>query len=320
MISLVIPTFNRGDLIAQTIESALSQSAPFSEIIVVDDGSTDNTAEVLAKFGNQLKIFRTANQGVQAARNTGVEAAQGEYITLCDSDDLFENTFVEVMSSWLTAHADIDIAYVNFRTFNGAAVSENKFSQAPPGWFEGAQRDSEAADRGFCWNLPDLYLRTVQFQPLFPTGATFRRSFYKKIGGFDARFNGVGGEDWEFTLRAIAAGQVALCKQPLAKVRKHSGNDSANLVRQLLGEAQILFHALAHHQITPGHVSAMQESMEARRLAAFDHAYATGNFKQASKVVPLLSAANKTATFKLKKLILALPSGLRRLLWKATQR
>jgi len=320
MFSLVIPSFNRAELIGETIESALSQSLPFSEILVVDDGSTDHTAQVLASFGNRIRIIRTTNQGVQAARNTGVEAAQGAYVTLCDSDDLLENTFVEVMLSWLASHATIDIVYTNFQTFNETSIGADKFSQAPPGWFDGAQRSREASGSEFCQAVPDLYLRTITFQPLFPTGQTFRKSFYQLVGGYDVRFNGVGGEDWEFALRAIAAGQVALCMQPLARVRKHTGNDSGNLVRQLLGEATILEHALNYHSAAAMHAPAMKACMELRRLEAFDQAYATGNFAVAGEILKLLSAANRTPKFLVKKLITALPSGLRKPLWAATQR
>ncbi|MES2831330.1 MAG: glycosyltransferase family 2 protein [Pseudomonadota bacterium] len=328
MFSLVIPTFNRADLIGETIESALSQSLPFSEILVIDDGSTDHTWQVLAGFGDRIKTIRTANQGVQAARNTGVEAAQGEYITLCDSDDLLENTFLEVMSSWLRSHAEIDIAWVNFRTFSDTSIGADKFSQAPPDWFDGALR-SDAANEGasraasssqFCWAIPELYVRTVVFQPLFPTGQTFRKSFYQSIDGYNSRFNGVGGEDWEFTLRAIAAGEVALCMQPLARVRKHAGNDSANLVRQLLGEAEILEHALHHHGVATSQTSAMRASIAMRRLDAFDHAYATGDFAAAGKILTLLQTVSPTPKFLLKKLITRLPSALRKPLWAATQR
>lgn len=320
MFSLVIPTYNRADLIGETIESALSQSLPFSEIIIVDDGSTDHTMQVLAVFGERIKIIRTGNRGVQAARNTGVEAAQGPYVTLCDSDDLLEKPFLEVVSTWVAAHDEINIVYVNFATFNKAAIGADKFSQAPPGWFDGAQRDREASGAQFCWAMPDLYLRTIDFQPLFPTGQTFLKSFYQSIGGYDVRFNRVGGEDWEFTLRAIAAGRVALCMEPVARVRKHTGNDSGNLVRQLLGEATILQHALGNHSAAALHAPAMQASMEMRRFEAFDQAYAHGDFTVAGNILKLLPTTKRQPKFLMKKFITTLPPGMRQPLWAATQR
>ena len=86
MFTLIIPAYNRGDLIAQTLQSAFTQSIHFDEIIVVDDGSTDDTPSVLKQFENRVKVIRTENQGVQHARNTGVTAALHERVIFCDSD------------------------------------------------------------------------------------------------------------------------------------------------------------------------------------------------------------------------------------------
>ncbi len=320
MFSLVIPTFNRADLIGETIDNALSQTMPFSEILIVDDGSTDHTAQTLAGYGERIKVISTKNQGVQAARNVGVAAAQGEYVTLCDSDDLLENSFLEVVSSWLSLRSDIDIAYVNFRTFTEATIGVDKFSQAPAGWLEGAQCERTARGGQFCCAIPDLYNRTIVFQPLFPTGQTFRKSFYQSIAGYDTRFNGVGGEDWEFTLRAIAAGKVGLCMEPLSRVRKHAGNDSANLVRQLLGESAILDFAAGHHgAVADACAEQIKASIDQRRLSAFNHAYASGDFNSATEISAMLPIDRRGLKFRAKTSIMRLPKLLRKPLWTLTQ-
>jgi glycosyltransferase involved in cell wall biosynthesis len=75
-ITLVIPAYNRSQLITETLNSALNQSLRFQEIIVVDDGSTDDTPDTLAKFGDRITVVRTPNQGVQVARNIGIERAR----------------------------------------------------------------------------------------------------------------------------------------------------------------------------------------------------------------------------------------------------
>ena len=89
LISVVIPTFNRGDCVAEAVRSALSQTGGELEVIVVDDGSTDNTAEVLAAFGDKIQVIRQKNSGVSAARNRGIQAARGEWVAFLDSDDLW---------------------------------------------------------------------------------------------------------------------------------------------------------------------------------------------------------------------------------------
>ncbi|NEP84931.1 MAG: glycosyltransferase family 2 protein, partial [Okeania sp. SIO3B3] len=88
-VSVIIPAYNRADLIGETVDSVLAQTHPDIEIIVIDDGSTDNTADVLATYGSALRVIRQANAGQQAARNAGIRAATGDYIAFLDSDDLW---------------------------------------------------------------------------------------------------------------------------------------------------------------------------------------------------------------------------------------
>ena len=122
-ITLVIPAYNRAHLIVATINSALSQTSLFDEIIIVDDASTDGTIEVLRQFGEKVKVIPSAKVGVQLARNIGVTSAMSTFICLCDSDDLLEPTYVETMKSWLMRHLDNDIIYSNFITFDSKSLS-----------------------------------------------------------------------------------------------------------------------------------------------------------------------------------------------------
>ena len=89
-ISLVIPSYNRAHLIVETLSSAVRQTSPFSEIIVIDDGSTDDTQSVIAYFGRAVVYRKTENGGVQRARNLGAEMANSAWVAFCDSDDLLK--------------------------------------------------------------------------------------------------------------------------------------------------------------------------------------------------------------------------------------
>ena len=172
-ITLVIPSHNRAKLILETIGSALNQTSGFAKIIVVDDASTDDTLFQLKQFNEQILVIPSEKVGVQAARNIGVEAATTEYVALCDSDDLLEPNFVETVSKWLAEHKDCDSIYSNFVTFDNATISPNKFSAAPPSFFRGSVREGN-----FCTNIPNLYTKTVNFQPLFSSGVAIKKSFY----------------------------------------------------------------------------------------------------------------------------------------------
>src|SRR6185295_13535888 len=89
LFSIVIPVYNRPDLVIDTIESALNQSYKDYEIVVIDDGSTDRTPEVLRQYTGRVRLIRQDNQGMGAVRNNGMAAAVGEYVIFLDSDDLF---------------------------------------------------------------------------------------------------------------------------------------------------------------------------------------------------------------------------------------
>lgn len=313
-ISLVIPAYNRASLIGETIDSALAQTIPFKEIIVVDDASTDNTSEVLAAFGDRITVIKIPKAGVQCARNTGVRAAGTPFIALCDSDDLLLPDYNATLLPWLEAHPECDAVYCNFVSFTESGDQPDKFSGAPAGWFDGAQRSGE-----FWHDIPDLYVRTVAYQALFSSGNLIRKSVYEALGGYDTRFNGVGGEDWEFTLRLTAACRMALCATPLARIRKHAGNDSVGNLRQNLGCIQILEYALKQHPVARQYHAAILDSIDERRLNVFADAFAQGNFELASQTLGKLRAPPADLRFRLKALITRLPGGLRQPLWRRTQ-
>jgi glycosyltransferase involved in cell wall biosynthesis len=313
-VSLVIPSYNRGKLIGATLDSALAQRRPFLEIIVVDDGSTDETPEVLARYGDKIRFVPMPHAGVQAARNRGVELARGDYICLCDSDDLLEPDYLETNLRWLGRHPAYDAVYCNFVTFNNDGTTHaDKFSLAPPGWFSRATEID-----GYLCDIPDLYLRTVEYQPLFPSGSLLRKDFYQRIGGYDTAFAGVGAEDWEFALRVVAEGRVALCKAPLVRIRKHEGNDSADGIKTVRGTADILDFALRSHPAAQQYKDVILKDIDSRRVGVFDAAFASGQFDTAAQMLGLLRTMPQHRKFKLKVMIMRLPPLLRQPLWRLT--
>lgn len=313
-VSLVIPTYNRGALIEQTIAAALQQSPAFAEIVVVDDASTDDTLERLEQFAGRITVIRSAKGGVQKARNAGVAACSSAYVALCDSDDLLNSDYTRSMADMLLQRPDIDIWYCNFATFTGDSIDQDKLARAPAGFLDGA-----AQGAGYCTDIPDLYQRVLQYQPFFPSGSLVRKNFYHAIGGYDPRFNGVGGEDFEFLLRAICSGKLGYATRPLALIRKHDSNDSRDTLRALRGEAQILVHALAHHPVAERYRPAIVASLDKRRRDAFDIAYARGDFSAARDTASHFTNPPTDSNFRIKNVISNFPPIMRDVVWRLSQ-
>jgi len=314
-VSLVIPTFNRAELISETLNSAINQSIKFQEIIVVDDGSSDNTGQVLEKYKNVIKYIRTENQGVQAARNTGISASYSELVVLCDSDDLLESNYLETTAPWMIKNIDCDVLYTNFSTFNEREMHPDKLAQSPFDFLRGAQINDHIATQ-----IPELYKRSIEYQPLFTCGMMIRKSFISRAGGYSTRFKGVGAEDWEFTLRAIDRGQIALCIQPLAHVRKHAGNDSGNKIKMAIGEATILEYALQNHTTAKNYETSIKKSIAKRRTDAFNEAFAQKDFSLAQEIAKKLPIRNFSVKHALKIMICNSPRSIRDAAWQFSQK
>lgn len=186
-ISVIIPTFNRKELLSETLENIFKQSLPPSEIIVVDDHSTDGTIEFLKeKYGNKLITLTNKGKGPGAARNTGFEISTGDYIKFFDSDDLMTSNTLEVQSKVLDA-TDKKFIYgpyfYSFNTKNGhwAAKDNTVLSYSP---FPKKKTLTQWMTRGLFIAIP---------------GMLFKRSLLEKVGLWRTDITNY--EDWDYLWR-----------------------------------------------------------------------------------------------------------------------
>ena len=117
-VSVIIPTYNRADLIGETIESVLKQTFDDFEIIIVDDGSTDATGEVVRKFDGPIKYLYQDNRGRSCARNRGFEASSGDYVCFLDSDDVLKPMMIERQVSLLDSNSNLGFVYSDYQFIN----------------------------------------------------------------------------------------------------------------------------------------------------------------------------------------------------------
>ena len=207
-VSVIIPNYNRETLIGETISNLLAQTVPPREIIVVDDGSTDKSVEVIRSFGGKIKLIQQANQGPGAARNAGLRAAIGEFIQFQDSDDLFSLNKLDAQAT-LLEQIGADIAFspwVKLKIEGSKVILEDHVLQhaMPPEKL----------------SLPCWWLRgwSTVFQSLL-----FRRSFLAKVGFY--RTDLILGEDGELFFRALTSSpRVAFTDKALTIYRLHNVN------------------------------------------------------------------------------------------------
>jgi len=169
-ISVVIPTFNRAPYLPESLESVLGQEGPSFEIVVVDDGSTDETPAVLARYGAAIRVVERAHEGIAAARNAGVAAARGRFVAFHDSDDLALQGRLAVPHAYLAAHPEFDVV-----VGNGVFLASGASGEASRPWLKpevAATLDGREITfrEVFRWNLGQLQATLVSRQSLLSVG------------------------------------------------------------------------------------------------------------------------------------------------------
>jgi glycosyltransferase involved in cell wall biosynthesis len=287
---VIVPTFNRAAFIGETLAAILAQTLPPREVIVIDDGSTDGTASVVAGF--PVRYHRIVNGGAPAARNAGIARARGPWLAFCDDDDVWRPGYLESFARVL-ATCPARYGFANFGLIRDGVWSGDKFAAAPPGFFAAPDQP--------------LYLKLLEFQPIFPSGFIIRRDFAEELGGYDIRFAGNPSEDFEFALRCAQSAPVAVVHEPVLGIRKHGANVSRDSLRNLVGQIAILRWAREHHDSGRRHAAALTAEIGRRCLAAADLAFCRGDtalFRSLAREVP---AGLRSPKFRVKRVIGGIP-------------
>lgn len=207
LVSVIIPTYNRADLIGECIQSVVAQTYKDIEIIVVDDGSTDDTQARLGAYGRLIRIIKQANAGAAAARNRGIVESHGEIIAFQDSDDLWKPTKLERQVALLkNMDRSVPCCLCNsvLRVANGRVYTS----------FEAADIEPEY-DEGLWLNVAEvLATRFV----LFNQAIAIRRDAIERVGMFDTSLKYL--EDYDLPLRLALDGPWAFIREPLVLYRE----------------------------------------------------------------------------------------------------
>ena len=226
LVSAVIPTFNYGHFVGDAVESALGQTYPHLEVIVVDDGSTDDTQRVLSRFGSRIRYVYQNNRGLSAARNTGIRLANGDWVALLDADDVWHPQKTEVQLAAGQSAPDVGL------------IGSLPTTVLPPA-LDAAPSIRALSVRDFL-----LSIRTG------PSGTLIRRTCFDAVGLFDESLKSI--EDRDMWLRIAARFPAVQISSPCWWYRPHEGQMSRRASRMFDNYERVLTKFFAHH---PQHAS-----------------------------------------------------------------
>jgi glycosyltransferase involved in cell wall biosynthesis len=219
-VTVVVPTYNNGHLIGDALTSVLAQTARPEVVIVIDDGSTDDTADRVARFSTHVRYIHQLNQGVAAARNRGQREARSEFVAFLDADDVWHPRKLEIQLSFLHARPDFGLLGTGTYPWTGGATRE---------W---------PGEPGAARLVPVPWERLVVRNAFATSSVVVRRAVLDRVGEFDTRLQGP--EDHDLWLRVAEATPTGNVDFPLTGYRDVPGSLSKHARRMEEGMLRII--------------------------------------------------------------------------------
>ena len=247
--SIVVAAYQAADVIGDALESALAQTRPAQEVIVCDDGSTDDLETALDPFRDRIVLLRKKNGGEASAKNAGTRGATGDFVVFLDADDVFLPERLAALAELASARPDLDVLTTDaVLEVDGKPVRRCYTDQLP---FEIEDQRAAILERNFVFGL-----------------AAVRRSKLLAAGGFDEHIRWA--TDWDLWIRLVLSGsRIGLVEKALARYRLQAGSLSSQRPRLLAGRIQVLEKSARRHDLTPRERAVVARSLfvERRRLA-----------------------------------------------------
>ncbi|MEO1289352.1 MAG: glycosyltransferase family A protein [Chloroflexota bacterium] len=230
LVSIVMPAYNSASYIRQAIDSCLAQTHQAIELIVIDDGSSDDTVAIVQSYGDAIRLIQQSNQGPAIARNTGITNASGAFIQFCDSDDVLHPEKVARSLSVLQAHPDVALIYTLMQAISddGAVITE---------------RDPEPLEHYF--ETTSLFCKILNHigSPLQTSTLLVRKSALEAVGMYRANVDQRCAEDWDLLLRLADQYPIVGIHDVLTYYRVRSDSLSRDALLMAQGRLQTTQYA-----------------------------------------------------------------------------
>ena len=243
-VSIIIPSYNSARYLQAAVDSVLNQTYRDIEVLVIDDGSTDDTTSVMARYGSQVRYIRQPNGGVAIARNRGIKESRGKFVAFLDADDTWHPYKLERQLSGLAAHAGRRACYSAF------AVATSELT--PFAMIRSRRQRSTLEDLLRCGNVVGT-----------PSTVVCERSLFEEAGGFDPALSQCA--DWDMWVRLAAVTEFLYIDEPLTIYRQHGANMSRSAPLLERDSVRVLEKGFA--------MPALTDSLRAERRAAFARNY-----------------------------------------------
>jgi glycosyltransferase involved in cell wall biosynthesis len=275
-VSVIIPTYNHAAYVGQAIQSVLNQDYDAYEIVVVDDGSEDNTSEVVAQFGDRVRYIWQENRGLPGARNIGIKAARGDFIALLDADDTWLPGFLSATVARLAAEPGLGAVHTGF------FFVDERGQRLPQISTETVSDDQ-------------MYDRLLDGEFFVPAAVVARRECYDQVGLFDEAFRA--SEDWDIWLRVAREYRFAGIPRPLVNYRMHGNNMSKDPEHMLHYQLMVVEKHFGSPDGAPEHwPSDRQRAYAAVYRYAAQGFYLRGDEQQGQRYLRLALEANPGST------------------------
>lgn len=209
-VAVIIPTFNHAGFVSRAVQSVLDQTHPPAEVIVVDDGSSDNTQEVLAGFGSAIRAVKQENRGVAAARNFGVRLSTAPLVAFLDADDAWHPTKLERQVERIRGRPEIGFVNCGLEEVDSAGRTLGYRNEGLGGWI-----------------ARDLLLLHDGVAPAGGSSVLIPRHVFDSVGGYDERLST--SADWDLSLRIAVRHPVEFVSEPLVLYTLHESGMHFNI-------------------------------------------------------------------------------------------